>query len=111
MGRRSVGAIAVIRSSVRQMNRISRLEDPEDAGIVPLSDRSSEVGLPVVADRGSPALRSVARRQALARAELGDRLRELVGPTAPATDPLIRSRTAFEFALARLADADQAGPR
>jgi hypothetical protein len=53
----------------------------------------------------------VAREQVLCRSELGDRLRELVGPIAPATDLLIKSREAFAFALAHLADVDEAAPR
>lgn len=59
----------------------------------------------------SPGLRMIRHEQALARSELGDRLRELVGPIAPATDLLISSREALKFALGHLADADEAGPR
>ena len=59
----------------------------------------------------SPTVRMIAHEQALARSELGDRLRELVGPIAPATDLLIRSREALKFALGHLADVDVAGPR
>jgi len=61
-------------------------------------------------DRGDAVLPIVAREQILGRSELGDRLREMVGPIAPATDLLIKSREAFAFAFAlgHLADVDEA---
>jgi hypothetical protein len=55
-----------------------------------------------------PVLQHMARQRVLAGSELGDRLRELVGPRAAATDPLITSRAAFESALAYLASVDEA---
>ena len=63
--------------------------------------------VPAIGKSRSPVLQSLAREQVLAASELGDRLRELVGPRAPATDPLITSRAAFASALAHLADVDQ----
>jgi hypothetical protein len=62
-------------------------------------------------DRGDAVLSMVRREQVLRRSELGDRLRELVGPIAPATDLLIKSREAFAFALAHLADVDETASR
>ena len=60
----------------------------------------------------------VARRCGVSRAsgswqglKLGDRLRELVGPLVPASDPPVKSRAAFAFAIAHLADVDEAASR
>jgi hypothetical protein len=58
--------------------------------------------------KSDPVLQHMARQRVLAGSELGDRLRELVGPRAAATDPLITSRAAFESALAYLASVDEA---
>lgn len=67
--------------------------------------------MPARADQGSATLRSITRERVLAGSELGDRLRELVGPLAPASDPLVKSRAAFAFAIAHLADVDEAATR
>jgi hypothetical protein len=72
------------------------------------ADRVSRAG--EAQERTPPGCRArwAPREQVLAGSELGDRLSELVGPRAPATDPLITSRAAFASALAHLADVDQA---
>jgi hypothetical protein len=67
--------------------------------------------MPASDERLSPVRRSIRREKVLAGSELGDRLRELVGPLAPATDPLVKSREAFAFAMAHLADVDEAASR
>jgi hypothetical protein len=67
--------------------------------------------MPASDEHLSPVLQSIRREKILARSELGDRLRELVGPLAPATDPLVKSRAAFAFAMSHLADVDEAASR
>jgi hypothetical protein len=67
--------------------------------------------MPASDERLSPVLRSIRREKILAGSELGDRLSELVGPLAPATDPLVKSRAAFAFAMSHLADVDEAASR
>jgi hypothetical protein len=67
--------------------------------------------IPASDERLSPGRRSIRREIILAGSELGDRLRELVGPLAPATDPLVKSRAAFAFAISHLADVDEAASR
>jgi hypothetical protein len=62
--------------------------------------------LVAVTRNSSPGLQRIAREQSLAQSELGDRLRELVGPIAAATDPLLTSRAAFAAALSHLAEVD-----
>ena len=64
-----------------------------------------------VPDLGSDGLRSLTRERVLEGSELGDRLRELVGPLAPARDPLVRSRDAFASAITHLAEVDEAASR
>jgi len=61
--------------------------------------------------RADPVLQSLTRERVLAGSELGDRLRELVGPLAQSTDPLIKTRAAFAFAMSRLAEVDEAASR
>ena len=72
------------------------------------SDTKQGVFTTAVPTRADPVLQSLARERVLAASELGDRLRELVGPLAQSGDPLIKTRAASAFAMSHLADEDAA---